>query len=71
MGLRERFLTFLMFLYFLVGGKYGLLCKHGSNRRKSPSPQNNARMISINQEVELDLSKVARMFFKEKKFSIF
>ncbi|XP_043309735.1 protein FAM240B isoform X1 [Cervus canadensis] len=39
------------------GGKYELLCKHGSNRRKRPSPQRNAIMISINQEVELDLSK--------------
>ena len=60
-----------MFLCFLDGGTYESLCKHGSNRRKSPSPQRNARMISVNQEVELDLSKVAVMLFKEKKFSIF
>lgn len=64
------FLTFLLFLSFLDGGKDGLLWKQGSNRRKIPSPHRNARMVSTTQDVWLDVSQVSITLFKSKRFSI-
>ena len=70
MGLGLGFLTFLMFLCFLGGGKGGSLSKQVSNRRNSNSPHEIAKMISITKE-GLELCHVARMLFREKRgFSI-
>lgn len=71
MGFSQSFLTFLVFLYFLAGGKDGLFWKKGSNRKKRPSPHRKARMVSVTQEVGLELSQVVPVLLREKKSSIF
>lgn len=65
------FLTFLMFLCVLGGGEDGSLGRKGSSRRKNPSPHRMVKMVSVAQEVELELSQVVRTLFRDRRgFSI-
>ena len=70
LSLGQRFLTFLMFLRSLGGGKDGLLSKQDSNRKKSSSPHEMVKMVPITEE-GLELCQVAITLSREKReFSI-
>lgn len=66
----QRFLTFLMFLHSLGGGKDGLLSKQDSNRKKNNSPHEMVKMVPTTEE-GLELCQVAITLSREKReFSI-
>ena len=67
LGLSQGFLTFLTFLRFTGGRKDGFLWREGRSTRKSPSPHKKARMVSIAQEVEVELNQVARKLFRNQR----
>lgn len=60
--------TFLMTPFLLGDGEAGLLCRHRSNSRKSPTPHRMGRMRFATQKVKLGLSHMALIVFSRRRW---
>ncbi|KAG8505190.1 hypothetical protein J0S82_000830 [Galemys pyrenaicus] len=51
----------------ISGGKDRFLWKQGRNRKKSPSPHRKTKVVSVTQQLQLELSQQDKMLFRDKR----